>query len=112
VRFAIIDPKTLSAPNQEKHFLLIYEVVDDYVAKRSPYRAEHLALAERAANRDELVLGGALAEPVDNAILLFRSKDAKVAESFALADPYVKNGLVTKWTVREWTTVAGFALKR
>ena len=24
-----------------------------------------------------------------------------------LADPYVRNGLVTRWQVREWTTVVG-----
>ena len=93
-----------------KHFLLIYEVVDDYVTLRIPFRPQHLALAEQAANRGELVLGGALADPVDKAILLFRSPDRTVAEAFAIGDPYVQNGLVLKWIVREWTTLAGCAL--
>ncbi len=95
----------------QKHFLLIYEVVDDYVEKRAPFRPIHLALAEQAAARGELVLGGALADPVDKAILLFRSNSPEVAESFANNDPYVQNGLIRKWSVREWTTVAGCALK-
>ena len=94
----------------DKHFLLIYEVVDDYVARRTPFRLEHLALAEQAAERGELVLGGALADPVDKAILLFHGKSREVAESFALNDPYVHHGLVLKWSVREWTTVAGCGL--
>jgi uncharacterized protein YciI len=30
-----------------------------------------------------------------------------VVERFARDDPYVRNGIVTKWRVREWTTVVG-----
>ncbi len=92
------------------HYLLIYEVVDDYVAKRAPFREQHLALASQATQADELLLGGALADPVDRAILLFRSQAA--AEAFAKADPYVHNGLITKWTVRPWNTVAGIFLNQ
>ena len=90
------------------HYLLLYEVVDDYVAKRAPFREQHLALASQAAQQGELLLGGALAEPADGAVLLFRSQAA--AEAFASSDPYVHNGLITKWTVRPWNTVAGSLL--
>lgn len=90
------------------HFLLIYEVVDDYVAKRAPFRAEHLQLANNATVRGDLLLGGALAEPVDRAMLLFRSQEA--AEEFANHDPYIQNGLVLKWSIRQWNTVAGSLL--
>ena len=90
------------------HYLLMYEVVDDYVAKRAPFRDQHLALANEAAQAGELLLGGALAEPVDAAVLLFRSQAA--AEAFANNDPYVHNDLITKWTVRKWNTVAGSLL--
>lgn len=90
------------------HYLLMYEVVDDYVAKRAPYRDEHLAMANEAAKEGELLLGGALVEPVDGAILLFRTHAA--AEAFANNDPYVQNRLVTRWTVRQWNTVAGSLL--
>ena len=93
-----------------KHFFLIYEVVDDYVARRVPFRPQHLALAEQSAARGELILGGALTDPVDRAVLLFLGPSREVAESFALNDPYVQNGLVVKWSVREWTTVAGCGL--
>ena len=89
------------------HYLLFYEVVEDYAERRVPLRAAHLALANRAVERGELVLGGALANPLDGAVLLFRGSSPDVAAAFAAADPYVTNGLVTRWYVREWTTVVG-----
>ena len=107
-----MDESLVRSPKTDKHFLLIYEVVDDYVTRRMPFRQQHLALAEQATERGELVLGGALADPVDRAILLFRGPSREVAESFAMKDPYVHNGLVQTWSVREWTTVAGCGLKK
>jgi uncharacterized protein len=89
------------------HFLLMYDVTDDYLERRVPLRAAHLAHARAAVERGELVLGGALAQPADGAILLFRGDSPAAAEAFARADPYVLNGLVTRWRVREWTTVVG-----
>jgi uncharacterized protein len=89
------------------HYLLFYDVVPDYAERRLAYRAGHLALGRAAAERGELVLGGALADPVDGAVLLFAGDSPEVAASFARADPYVTNGLVTSWRVREWTTVVG-----
>ncbi|HET6568607.1 MAG TPA: YciI-like protein [Rhodothermales bacterium] len=89
------------------HYLLFYDLVDDYVERRKPLRDAHLAHARRAHARGDLILGGALANPVDGAVLLFRADTPAVAEAFAKADPYVHNGLVTAWRVREWTTVVG-----
>lgn len=89
------------------HYLLIYDVVPDYVERRAAFRAEHLALARAAVERGELLAGGALADPVDGAMLLFKADTPAVAEAFAKADPYVENGIVTRWRVRKWTTVVG-----
>ncbi len=90
------------------HFLLIYDLADDYLERRTAFRAEHIGLALAAVERGELLLGGALADPVDQAILLFAGERA-AAEAFANADPYVTNGLVRSWRVRAWTTVVGEA---
>ena len=90
-----------------KHYILFYDVVDDYVARRAPFRNEHLKYAWAAVGRGELVLGGALVDPIDGAVLLFKGNSPTAAETFAKADPYVLNGLVTRWRVREWHTVAG-----
>ena len=89
------------------HYLLLYDLVDDYVTRRQPLRAAHLAHARGYVERGELMLGGALAEPVDGAVLLFRSETPESAKAFAAADPYVLHGLVTRWRVRPWTTVVG-----
>lgn len=89
------------------HYLLFYDVVDDYAARRTAFRAEHLALAHQACDRGELVLAGAYADPIDGSVLLFRGASPGVAEAFAANDPYVRNGLVTQWRVRTWTTVVG-----
>ncbi|MGH9787699.1 MAG: YciI-like protein [Candidatus Acidiferrales bacterium] len=85
------------------HYILFYDLVEDYLTRRGPLREQHLGLARQARARGDLVLAGALANPVDGAVLVFRSGEA--AEAFAQADPYVKNGLVTNWRVREWTAV-------
>ena len=89
------------------HYLLFYEVGEDYVSRRAEFRDAHLEKAWKASDRGELVLGGALANPVDGAVLLFRGDSPDVAEKFARADPYVTSGLVKGWHVREWATVAG-----
>jgi len=89
------------------HYLLFYDVGEDYVSKRALLRNEHLEKAWKASERGELVLGGALADPVDGAVLLFKGDSPEVAERFARNDPYVTSGAVKRWHVREWTTVAG-----
>jgi len=89
------------------HWMLTYELVDDYLERRTPLRPEHLDLAQGAHQRGELVMAGALADPADRAVFVFRADDARPAEAFAQADPYVREGLVREWTVRPWTVVIG-----
>lgn len=98
---------TEGGPKIRMHYVLFYEVADDYVSRRAPFRNEHLEKAWKASERGELILGGAFAPAADGAMLLFRGDSAEVAESFARADPYVTSGAVKRWYVREWTTVAG-----
>lgn len=91
-----------------KHFLLIYNYAPDYMDKRAAVRPAHLELARASVARDELQLGGAV--PQDDppfGLLLFKGESAAVAEQFARADPYVSQGVVTSWRVREWITVVG-----
>jgi uncharacterized protein YciI len=89
------------------HFLLFYDFVADYLERRGSLRAEHLRCAWESQRRGELVLAGALADPVDGAVLLFKCESPQVAEEFARNDPYMKNGLVRSFRVRQWTTVVG-----
>jgi uncharacterized protein YciI/heme-degrading monooxygenase HmoA len=89
------------------HYLLFYEVGEDYASRRAEFREAHLEKAWKASERGELVLGGALANPLDGAVLLFRGNSPEVPERFAKDDPYVTSGAVKRWHVREWTTVVG-----
>jgi uncharacterized protein YciI len=89
------------------HYLLFYEAGEDYVARRAEFRSAHLELAWAASARGELILGGALADPVDGSVLLFKGDSPAVAENFARVDPYVTSGIVKRWHVRQWNTVAG-----
>ena len=65
------------------HLVLEYALADDYLERRAALRDEHLSLAQEAHDRGELLLAG------------------------AMPDPYVRQGLVTAWTVREWNVVIG-----
>lgn len=87
------------------HQLLIYDLAPDYLSRRGQFREEHLRLAWEAADQGGLVLGGAVGDPVESALLLFR--DRASAEAFAAADPYVSQGLVRSWRVQPWHTVVG-----
>lgn len=91
------------------HYLLIYTLAPDYLERRPAHRDVHLRLAWEAAERGDLVLGGALQDPVDTALLLFQGEGPEAATAFAAADPYVSSGIVASWVVREWTTVAGYS---
>jgi uncharacterized protein len=89
------------------YYVLLYYVIEDFISRRAPYRDEHLRLARDAHRRGELLLAGALSDPADRALLVFRAPDRAIVEAFARHDPYVINGLVTRWEVRAWTVVIG-----
>ncbi|MDQ3385515.1 MAG: YciI-like protein [Actinomycetota bacterium] len=89
------------------HWLLRYHVTDEYLERRVPFRTEHLAHARAAHERGELLLAGALSGPADGAVLVFRTDTPEPVEAFARADPYVREGVATAWTVRRWDVVVG-----
>jgi uncharacterized protein YciI len=89
------------------YYLLEYALIDDYLARRAAFREAHLTLAREARRRGDLILAGALADPPDRAVLVWRTEDPLVVERFVDGDPYVRNSLVTSWTIRPWTVVIG-----
>jgi uncharacterized protein YciI len=91
------------------YYALLYHTVEDFLARRTVYRDEHLRLAQEAHRRGDLLLAGALTEPADGALLVFRTANRATAEDFARNDPYVRNGLVTRWQVHSWAVVIGNA---
>ena len=91
------------------YYVLFYDVVGDYLQRRGAFREEHLKLVGELYNKGYLLRGGALADPADRVLLVFRTEDTAVINEFVRRDPYVKNGLVTHWEIRPWTVVIGNA---
>jgi uncharacterized protein len=89
------------------HYVLLYNVVEDFINRRTSYREAHLKLIQAAHQRGELLMAGAFADPVDGAALVFKADDPSVPRRFAQEDPYVKNGLIKDWRVRAWNVVVG-----
>lgn len=89
------------------HYLLIYQTAEDYLTRRNEFRKAHLKLAWEFADRGELILAGAVGDPIESAILFFSCDSPKIPAAFAEVDPYVQNGLVKKWSVQPWHTVIG-----
>ncbi len=89
------------------YFVLIYDVVDRFADRRMPHRPAHLAKINEALARGELVMAGALGNPPEGALIVFKAESADVAERFARVDPYVTEGLVTRWRVLPWSVVVG-----
>jgi len=89
------------------YFTLSYDVVPNFIDRRTPFREAHLQRVRAAREHGQLVMAGELGVPPDGALLVFRGESASIAEDFARADPYVHEGLVTSWRVRPWAVVVG-----
>lgn len=89
--------------NTTIYYILFYKTVSDYIEKREQYRENHLKMIQKAYGNDELFIAGALSDPANEAVLVFKEKEAAI--TFAKNDPYVINGLIKEWKVRPWNTV-------
>eukprot|EP00730_Choanoeca_flexa_P012613 TRINITY_DN4447_c0_g1_i1.p1 TRINITY_DN4447_c0_g1~~TRINITY_DN4447_c0_g1_i1.p1 ORF type:complete len:132 (+),score=8.97 TRINITY_DN4447_c0_g1_i1:137-532(+) len=94
-----------TAPTPRLLGLLRYEYVDNMLERRQPHRDAHLQYAQEQVAKGHMLLGGALADPVDTGIIVCSS--VETATAFAESDPYVHSGLVKDYSVREWLVVAG-----
>ena len=89
------------------YYVLLYDYVEDVAERRPQFRDAHLSLISAHVDRGEILFGGAWADPMNGAAIVFKVADRSVVERFVEADPYVQNRLVTLWRIREWTVVAG-----
>ena len=87
------------------YFILTYETVQDYVELRKPFRSEHLGLLNIELKKKHIVLGGALEDPADKAVIIWKVDSKKIVEDFVAKDPYVQNGLVSNYEIRSWNVV-------
>ena len=84
---------------------MFYEYCENQTEKRKPYRDDHIAHSDKAQNGGILIMAGPFQDNFDGAILIFKCKNKETVETHAKEDPYVKNGIVTKWKVRPWKLV-------
>jgi uncharacterized protein len=86
-------------------YVLFYESADDVRAKAPIFYAAHRARADEFHPRGVLLMVGTFATPEEGAMGVFTSREA--AEDFAKTDPFVVNGVVRRWYVREWKEIYG-----
>jgi uncharacterized protein len=82
-------------------YVLFYESADDVLSKAPAHFPAHAARYEEFQNAGTLLMVGAFANPQEEgSMAIFTTREA--AEEFARGDPFVLNGVVRNWHVREW----------
>ena len=97
----------MAAASPPIYHLLTLDYVEDILEKRDPYRADHIAGAKAAEADGKVVLAGALQNPTDAGVFVFKDCDEAFVDAFVKADAYYKAGLVTGYTIRPWMIVVG-----
>ena len=84
-----------------KLYVLFYESADDVLAKAPAHFPAHRARLGEFHARGDLLMVGTFANPQEEGSMsIFTTREA--AEEFATGDPFVSNGVVRNWYVREW----------
>ncbi|MFO0592130.1 MAG: YciI family protein [Polyangiaceae bacterium] len=90
-----------------KTYAVFTHFVENAAEKRAPHREAHLAHLRELHAAGKLVLGGALQEPMDQGLLVFRAESKEEILALLATDSYAQNGIWTKIVIREWTVVVG-----
>ena len=85
-------------------YVLFYESAEDVRSKAPLHMPAHRARYEEFHARGSLLMLGTFANPQEEgSMAIFTSREA--AEEFARGDPFVLNGVVRRWQLREWNEV-------
>ena len=85
-------------------YVLFYESADDVIAKAQPHLPDHGARIQEFAERGVLQMVGTFGDPqTEGSMSIFTTREA--AEEFVAGDPFVRNGVVKRWEIREWNEV-------
>jgi uncharacterized protein len=85
-------------------FVLFYTSADDVAAKAPPVFPAHKARLDEFHARGELLMLGTFGDPqAEGSMGIFRTRAG--AEEFAAGDPFVRQGVVKAWHVRQWNEV-------
>jgi uncharacterized protein len=95
---------------QDKYYVAFFvtscKSIDEIKSKHAATIAAHLARSNDLHKKGTLLMAGAFLDNPDEPVStmgIFASKEA--AEEYAKGDPFVLNGLVTKWYIREWANI-------
>ena len=77
-----------------------YDVAPGALPKLMEHYPAHRARLDEFNARGVLLAAGPLGNPPESAMAIFTTREA--AEEFVEADPFVTNGLVSKWRLLEW----------
>ena len=83
--------------------IMFYEVAPEGLSKAIANIEGHRARLNEFHKRGVLLMAGPFANPAEGALGIFTSK--KDAEEFIQGDPFVINGVVSKWRLVEWNEV-------
>ena len=82
-------------------YVLFYESADNVISKAPAVYPAHVARLQEFKARGELLMVGTFADPqADGSMAIFNSRAAP--RTFATGDPFVLQGVVRSWTVKEW----------
>ena len=97
-------------PTPDKYYVAFFvtscKSMEEVKSRHGATIAAHLARSNELHKQGTLLMAGAFLdnpeEPVST-MGIFPTREA--AEEYAKGDPFVLNGLVTKWHIREWANI-------
>jgi uncharacterized protein len=85
-------------------YVLLYESADDVASKAPPHFPAHKARLDEFHARGDLLMVGTFGDPQSQgSMAVFRTREA--AEEFVRDDPFVLNGVVRRYEIRDWDEV-------
>lgn len=85
-------------------YVVFYESSDDVASKAPLHMEAHSAWFNSFIQKGTLIMIGTFADPqADGAMTVFTDKQD--AEEFAAGDPFVVNGVVRRYTIKDWNEI-------
>jgi uncharacterized protein YciI len=88
--------------------VVLYASAPDVLSRAPAHFPAHKARLDEFHARGELLLVGTFGDPQEQgSMAIFTTREA--AEAFVADDPFVLNGVVRAWEIREWNELYGHA---
>ncbi len=81
-----------------------YEMAPGALSKVTTHFPAHRTRLDEFHSRGVVLAAGPLGNPPEGAMAVFTTREA--AEEFIQGDPFVTNGLVSKWRLVEWNAAS------